>query len=110
MFQHLRISEHQRRARGKALVTCGCIWFTLTFFWLPPLTLILGWPVILLLGWLRLPESLAGVLIASEFVMSAFMAATGAVLWNSAAKQRVSAGVSLTAYSVATLAILATFN
>ena len=102
MFQSLLTSEHQRRSRGKTLVICGCIWFTLTFFWLPPLMLILGW--------FRLPMSFYAVLLPAEFVMSAFMAATGAVLWNSAAKQRISAVVSLTAYSVATLAILATFN
>ena len=42
--------------------------------------------------------------------MSAIMAATGVVLWNSAAKQRISVGVSFAAYSLATLAILATFN
>jgi hypothetical protein len=42
--------------------------------------------------------------------MSAIMAATGAVLWNSAAKQRISIGVSVAAYSLATFAILATFN
>jgi len=102
MFQSLLTSEHQRRLRGKTLVICGYIWFTLTFFWLPPLMLILGW--------FRLPMSFYAVLLPAEFVMSAFMAATGAVLWNSAAKQRISAVVSLTAYSVATLAILATFN
>ncbi len=110
MFQRLLISENQRRARGKVLVVCGCVWFTLTFFWLPPLTLIFGWPVILILGWFHLPESLLAILLHGEFVMSAVMAATGAVLWNSAAKQRISAGVSLAAYSVATLVILATFN
>jgi hypothetical protein len=102
MFQPLPISENQRRARGRALLICGCIWFALTFFWLPPLMLILGW--------LRLPQSFYAVLLPGEFVMSAFMAATGVVLWNSAAKQRISAGVSLAAYSVAALAILATFN
>ena len=102
MFQRLPISETQRRARGKAFLICGCIWFTLTFFWLPPLMLILGW--------FRLPESFYAVLLPGEFVMSAVMAATGVVLWSSAAKQRISAGVCLAAYSVATLAILATFN
>jgi hypothetical protein len=102
MFQRLSINENQRRARGKAFLVCGCIWFTLAFFWLPPLVLILGW--------FRLPESFYAVLLPGEFVISAVMAATGVVLWNSAAKQRISAGVSLTAYSIATLAILATFN
>ena len=102
MLKSLLISENQSRARGKALLICGCIWFTLAFFWLPPL--------MLLLGWFRLPESFYAVLLPGEFVISAVMAATGVVLWNSAAKQRISAGVSLAAYSIATLAILATFN
>jgi hypothetical protein len=102
MFQRLSVSENQRRARGKAFLVCGCIWFTLAFFWLPPL--------MLLLGGFRLPRSFYGVLLPGEFVISAVMAATGVVLWNSAAKQRISKGVCLAAYSVATLAILATFN
>jgi hypothetical protein len=78
MSQQLPISEHHRRARGRALLICGCIWFVLTFFWLPPLMLILGW--------FRLPENFYAVLLPGEFVMSAVMAATGVVLWNSAAK------------------------
>jgi hypothetical protein len=102
MLQCLPITEKQRRARGKEFLVCGCIWFTLAFFWLPPLMIILG-------GF-RLPESFYAVLLPGEFVVSAVMAATGVVLWKSAAKQRISAGVCLAAYSVATLAILATFN
>ena len=42
------------------------------FFWLPPLMLILGW--------FRLPDSFYALLGRSEFVMSAIMAATGIVL------------------------------
>jgi hypothetical protein len=64
----------------------------------------------LILGWFRLPEPFYAVLLRGEFVMSAIMAATGVVLWNSAANQRISVGVSVAAYSIATLAILATFN
>jgi hypothetical protein len=96
------MSQEQRRARGKLLLICGCVWFTLTFFWLPPLMLILGW--------FRLPGPFYALLGRSEFVISATMAATGVVLWNSAAKQQISVGVSLAAYSLATLVILATFN
>src|SRR6478672_4767820 len=95
------MNQEQRRTRGKILLICGCAWFVLTFFWLPPLMLILGW--------FRLPDSFYALLGRSEFVMSAIMAATGIVLWNSAANRRISFGVSLAAYSLATLAILATF-
>jgi hypothetical protein len=84
------------------LLIGGCIWFILAFLWLPPLMLILAW--------FRLPEGFYAVLLPSEFVMSAVMAATGVVLWNSALKQRISVGVSVAAYSVATLAILGTFS
>jgi hypothetical protein len=96
------MNQKQRRTRGKILLICGCAWFILTFFWLPTLMLILGW--------FRLPEPFYAVLLRGEFVMSAIMAATGVVLWNSAANQRISVGVSVAAYSIATLAILATFN
>ena len=64
----------------------------------------------LILGGFRLPRNFYAVLLPAEFVMSAVMAATGVVLWNSAAKRRISARVCLAAYSVATLAILAIFN
>ena len=64
----------------------------------------------LILGLFRLPDSYYALLGRGEFVVSAIMAATGAVLWNSAAKQRISVGVSVAAYSLAILAILATFN
>jgi len=64
----------------------------------------------LLLGWFRLPDSFYALLLRGEFVMSAFMAATGVVFWNSAIKQRISVSVSIAAYSLALLAILATFN
>jgi hypothetical protein len=64
----------------------------------------------LLLGWFRLPDSFYALLLRGEFVMSAFMAATGVVFWNSATKQRISVSVSIAAYSLALLAILATFN
>lgn len=96
------MNREQRRTRGKILLIAGCAWFILTFFWLPPL--------MLLLGWFRLPDSFYVLLLRSEFVMSAFMAATGVVFWNSAAKQRISVSVSIAAYSLALLAILATFN
>ena len=72
------------------------------FFWLPPLMLILGW--------FRLPGSFYTLLLRGEFVMSAIMGATGIVLWNSAANRRISVRVSVAAYSLATLAILTTFN
>ena len=96
------MSKAQRRARGKVLLICGFAWFTLTFFWLPPL--------ILILGWFRLPGLFYALLGRSECVVSALLAATGAVLWNSAAKQRISVVASLAAYSLATLAIFATFK
>jgi hypothetical protein len=64
----------------------------------------------LILGWFRLPASFYALLLRGEFVMSAIMAATGVVLWNSAANRRISVGVSVAAYSLAALAILATFN
>src|SRR5690348_3450419 len=96
------MNQKQRRTKGKYLLVCGCAWFILTFFWFPPLTLILGW--------FRLPDPFYTVLLRGEFVMSAIMAATGVVLWNSAANQRISVGVSVAAYSLATFAILVTFN
>ncbi len=95
------IPEQQRR-RGKALLICGCVWFTLALIWLPPLMLVLGW--------FRLPESFYRVLLPSEFVMSAFLAATGVVMWKSSAEHRVSIAVTLAAYAVAMLAVLVTFN
>jgi hypothetical protein len=64
----------------------------------------------LILGWFRLPDSFYSLLLRGEFVISAIMAATGVVLWNSSANQRISVGVSVAAYTLATLAILATFN
>jgi hypothetical protein len=96
------MSQMQRRARGKVLLIWGFTWFTLTFFWLPPLSLILGW--------FGLPGLFYALLGRSECVASALLAATGAVLWNSAPKQKISIVVSLAAYSLATLAIFTTFN
>ena len=96
------MNQEQRRIRGKILLICGCAWFVLTFFWLAPL--------MLTLGWFRLPDPFYALLVRAEFVMSAIMAATGVVLWNSAANRRISVGVSVAAYSLAAFAILATFN
>jgi hypothetical protein len=95
-------SSQHRKVTGKALFICGIIWFGLTFFWLPPLMLILGW--------FRLPERFYAVLLPGEFVMSALLAATGAVLWNRERRHKLSAGVALAAYGLAATAIVAVFN
>jgi hypothetical protein len=81
MFLCLPISENQRRTSGCALLIFGSIWFILTFFWFPPFMLILDW--------FHLPKNFYAVLLPGEFVMSAILCATGIVLWNSAAKQKI---------------------
>lgn len=87
----------RRKTIGKCLLLFGCIWFTLAFFWLPPLMLIFGW--------LRLPDGFYKVLLPSEFVMSATMAATGGLVWRSASG-KVPVVAYVVAYSCVTLAIV----
>jgi hypothetical protein len=96
------VTEQDMRGRGQALLVWGCIWFTLSLFWLPPLMLVFGW--------FRLPDKFYAVLLPSEFVMSAIMAATGAVLWNSAAKPKVSPRACVAAYSCAAMVVIAVFK
>ncbi|HEX8813966.1 MAG TPA: hypothetical protein VF753_00545, partial [Terriglobales bacterium] len=91
----------EKKTVGKRLLLLGCMWFTLALFWLPPMTLILGW--------LRLPDGFYKMLLPSEFVMSAMMAATGGLLWRSASG-RVSFVAYVIVYSCATLAIVAVLN
>jgi hypothetical protein len=86
---------------GKRLLVVGCVWFTLAFFWLPPL--------MLLLGWFSLPSIFYKVLVRAEFVSSALMAATGIVMWRGAAR-RQSALHYIVAYSIALAVVLVVFN
>jgi hypothetical protein len=60
---------------GNLLFWIGCAWFVLTFFWLPPLTIILGSVSIGLL-----PERIGAVILRAEFALSAAMAAVGLLL------------------------------
>jgi hypothetical protein len=60
---------------GKAMMVTGCVWYILAFFWLPPLVLLFGY---------LLPDRLGGALLRAEFVMSATLAAAGAIVWRRA--------------------------
>jgi hypothetical protein len=91
----------EKKTVGKRLLLLGCIWFTLALFWLPPLTLILGA--------FRLPDGFYKVLLPSEFVMSAIMAATGGLVWRSASG-KVAVVAYVIMYSCAALAIVAVLN
>jgi hypothetical protein len=91
----------EKKRVGKRLLLFGCIWFTLALFWLPPLMLILG-------GF-RLPDAFYKLLLPSEFVMSAIMAATGGVVWRSASG-KVPVITYAIAYSCAAFAIVAVLN
>ena len=64
-----------RSRLGKAAMLGGGAWYLLAFFWLPPLTAIFYW----------LPDRVGMVLLRSEFVMSAAVAATGTIIWRQAA-------------------------
>jgi hypothetical protein len=91
----------EKKTVGKRLLFVGRIWFTLAFFWLPPLTLILSW--------FRLPDAFYKMLLPSEFVMSAIMAATGGLVWRNASG-KVPVVAYVTVYFCAALAIVAVLN
>ena len=96
-----QVTPMQKSAIGICLVSFGFIWFVLDFFWLPPL---LG-----ILLWLRLPESLLQNVWQAEFAMSATVAAVGVLIWRRAARK-----LSLTEYIVvpisASILVLAVFR
>jgi hypothetical protein len=89
-----------KKTVGKRLLLVGCIWFTLAFFWLPPLMLILGA--------FRLPDAFYKVLLPSEFAISATLAATGGLVWRSASGT-VPVVTYVISYSCAAFAIVAVF-
>lgn len=60
--------------RGKFLMVVGCVWFTLAFFWLPPLTAISFW----------LPQTIGTIVLRVEFALSATLAVIGAIMWRRA--------------------------
>jgi len=56
------------------MMVVGCIWYILAFFWLPPVSALFYW----------VPQRLGMVILRAEFVMSAILAAIGAIVWRRA--------------------------
>jgi hypothetical protein len=96
-----KMTADKKSALGKKFLLVGCAWFTLDFFWLPPL--------MLLLGWLSLPGVFYKILVRAEFVLSALMAATGILMWRGAAR-KLSPLHYIVVYSTALAVVLVVFN
>ena len=93
------------KSNGNLLIWIGCIWFVLTFFWLPPLEIIILGSVD---PWLRLPENVGSILLRAEFAASAATAAAG-ILLRIRANRKLSITHYFVVFGAASIPVLCVF-
>jgi hypothetical protein len=108
--QHLAEGLAQMEAKkkklnwGNLLIWIGSIWFVFTFFWLPPLMIILG----VVDPWLRFPDNVGSVILRAEFAVAAATTAAG-ILLRLSANRKLSIAHYIVAFGAAAIPVLLVF-
>jgi hypothetical protein len=95
------MSPGRREAVGVLIVIVGCVWFAFSTIWMPPLTILCLW-----LTSANMPDIVGAVLIRCDYVIPAFIAATGFVIKRSA-YQKPTKTVFAVAYGTASAFVFA---